>query len=283
MKVFNKFCLALGMFLAIGLHSGCAGGSRGTGAIEIRGLVLTTNGAVLPGVKVSVSQTGDFGISDELGEFIFSTSTSYSAFSLEVETASFSDSIELSDLPPSYSALAIEIEVDEESRTVSPRKIEVDDESDKPDSENGSEAGDSDQENDDQDDPSLGKPVATASATPVGPVATPSDPATPSPNPTSIPTITPTANSHEDHDDEHEHPSDHEDGEDAEAEGSISALSSASMKVESITFVLSSETVYLDEHEQHTTLAEFSVGAQVHVQGTWQNGVAYAERVEKKD
>ncbi|MCB0360641.1 MAG: hypothetical protein KDD44_13430 [Bdellovibrionales bacterium] len=269
----------------------CAGGSRGTGGIQFSGEVVSRQGAPLAGVSVTVSQTGASDITDNAGLFSIKTQAAPGDVELVVQTASFAASAFVENVQADTSAVQVIIEVDEQERIATIRKDER-----------------ADQRN---DDAKSGTPKPKATKTPFptptvnqissrapSPTATaaPKDDSSPDDDDqghddgasaTATPTPTPTPDNHgEDHDhrEDNEHHEDNEQaGEDAEAEGTITALTSTLMRVRSISFELTPETRYYDRHERPTTLESFSVGSEVHVHGTWRSGQAIAERVELKD
>ena len=249
--------------IVIGVIIGCSGGTRGTGGVDFTGRVVSLNNTPIADVTVLIPETGDSAVTDAAGEFNLSSDVTPGSVVLNVSTNNFSDDVVVTGVTDKTVRVSVTLKVDEENERVDFDDVTVEDD------DHDSGGGDTPRRTptprpthggDDTDN----EPTPAATETPE-----------PGATPTPVATVTPTSDDG-DHDG-------HEDGEDAEAEGRVQSISSTSITVDGETFQITSGTRFVDEEGSTISSSLVVTGSEVHVRGTWENDVAYANRVELKD
>ncbi|MBX7143895.1 MAG: hypothetical protein K1X79_05540 [Oligoflexia bacterium] len=167
------------------LMAGCGGGSSGVGA-DYQGRVLeSVSGAGIPDATVTILETGDFGKTDQDGNFLFKSEDGLTNPTILVEASGLSAQAKLGqDVPPSAATVAFNIVV------LSSSEIEI----------TTINVGNSASTQDSLGQAASGNPNPTKGNLPVGPnepsaaapdpTAQPTPTAKPSPAATSIPMLT---------------------------------------------------------------------------------------------
>ena len=94
---------------------GCAGGTSGTGGLQVRGVVLNTQKLPVAGATIMSVATGDSTITDANGMFDLTTAVENDEVTLSVDIGTVSGSATIRNIPAEAFALEIELELDEVS------------------------------------------------------------------------------------------------------------------------------------------------------------------------
>lgn len=246
---------------------GCGGGSKGTGGQTFDGRVLAVNTQPIPGVLITVNQSGDSAVSDSTGSFEIYTEPVSGPVSLALSTENFEGSVSLGDVPVGTARVTVTIELDEEAGEARAEGIEIEKE----------------ELEEDDGDPTP-KPTRTPKPTPVPtstkspevvptPLTTPTPMDTETPEPTEIPDES--EGGHGEHDGEGE-----DDGEDIEEEGRVQSISSSSLTVGDVVFEVNAQTVVVNKEESPISFSLLANGDSVHVTGVSINGHAVAKTIK---
>ena len=252
---------------------GCGGGSKGTGGQTFDGRVLAVNTQPIPGVVVTVNQSGESAVSDSTGSFEIYTEPVSGAVSLALSTDNFEGSVSLGDVPVGTARVTVTIELDEEAGEARAEGIEIEKE-----------------EVDEDDEDPTPKPTRTPKPTPKptsegspGVVPTPLATQTPQVTVTPEPTETPdeSEEEHGEHDGESEGDSPEEgEGTDIEEEGVIQSMSGSSLTVGGVLFEVNAETLVVNKDEDPISFGLLVSGDSVHVMGLSVNGQAVAKTIK---
>lgn len=282
-----KFFTVLAICLFV--LTGCAGGSKGTGGQGFGGIVVTKQSTPVSGVIVTLLQTGISDITDVDGKFFLEASIPDGDVRFNIDTGKFQKDIIIMNLPPTAKVVNIVIQVDEDEEEAEAIDVEVTEneeheETQKPTRTPSSSKTVSDGNGDDTGqksptatplpvptNPEIPTPTPIATSTPIPevitPTASPTLTSTPQPTLTPVrPSVTPGPN-----------------GEDAEAEGRIEALTSNSITVRRLTFQVTGSTVVTKGDHTTISFSSLSIGDRAHVTGVWQSGVAIASRIKIED
>ncbi len=102
------FGVALILFLV-----GCAGGGTiGTGVNVLDGNISTSESMGIPGVKVTVAETGDFATTDEQGNFILEAQDVKREITLLLEGPTFKTSTIVYETPEDSSRISLQLKID---------------------------------------------------------------------------------------------------------------------------------------------------------------------------
>ncbi len=255
----------------------CGGGSKGTGAIELNGKVLTNDGEPIANATVFLAESGDSATTDTSGAFTIESEEQHSDLTFQIVSGELTTSANVAGLPSSYQSVYVIIKVNSSARNAEVEELVVDGEKREP--QGGGASPTPRLTATPSPSPSI-SPMPTASESPQPTASETPEPQPTSQNPGGSATSTPTVSPTPEEEPEGESP---QEGEDAEAEGTITAMSSNSMTVRAITFTLSASTRFRSEEaHQNLMLSDFAVGDQVHVTGVWRNGEAVAETVLMK-
>lgn len=105
---------ALIMVMALG---GCGGGTEGTGTRSYQGNIRSIDQQPLADVKVTIAETGDSSITDELGNFTVLSEPTNNTVTFVLEAEDFSTSVAVTDIPDTSTRLTVNIEVNTETDT----------------------------------------------------------------------------------------------------------------------------------------------------------------------
>lgn len=98
------------LLVAVG---GCAGGTTGTGGLQLRGVVLNTQKLPVAGATITSVATGDSAITDANGMFELTTAVENDEMTLSVDIGTVSGSTTIRNIPAEAVALELELELDE--------------------------------------------------------------------------------------------------------------------------------------------------------------------------
>lgn len=273
--------LFLCIILLLGFLGGCGGGTQGTGGIAIEGRILKADGTGLPDTTVTVAQTGDSTTTDPNGSFSLTTSV-VGDTSLLLENSTLSTEVAIGALSTNTASVRVTISVNEDDNSGSVNEIEIEERDD--DSENnssGSNSGSNDDDDDDDDDSSSSESNDDDD------------------------------DESEDNDDGSENEEEDDEGEDDDNDvnessnsgnsgsnngesgngnqasscededltGPITEVSTSSITVGGITFIINTETRIEDANEDPISVGALSAGMLVRVQGECENESLIAERI----
>jgi len=260
----SKLINAIFIFLALAFCiSGCAGGSKGTGVVDYVGKVFSPNGEALPGITITVVETGSSDVTDAQGQFSINSEAVFGDVELLIDTARFSKTTVIGSVPSTAKVVTVTIEVDEENENVSTKDFGVEEKEEENHDENSDNADNTPK--------------------PVKPTKTPvSSNNIPTPSPTAVVTVTPTA-SHTPEDGHDEDENDEEHQQEVETEGRITALNSNALTVKSVVYILNTNTSYVLENGQPGNFSMLAIGNSVNVKGVVVSGQNVATRVKLKD
>lgn len=277
--------LFLCIILLLGFLGGCGGGTQGTGGIAIEGRLLKTDGTGLPDTTVTVAQTGDSTTTDLNGSFSLTT-TVVGDTSLLLENSTLSTEVAIGALSTNAASVRVTISVNEDDNSGAVDEIEIEErDDDREDGNGGSNSGSNDDDDDDDDSSSSESNDHDDDES-------------------------------EDNDDGSENEQEDDDGEDdyndgnessnsgnsgsnnGESEnnesgngnpisscddedptGPISEVSTSSITVGGITFIINTETRIEDANEDPISVGALNTGLLVRVQGECENESLIAERI----
>ena len=271
-KLYRLVAVAVCIVLVI---CGCGGGSKGTGGGGFGGTVVTTQSQPLSGVIVTLLETNASDITDVDGRFDLGPVIPTGKASLSVDTGRFQRNVSIADLPSTASMVTVVIQVDEENEDAEAIDVEVTEEHEDSKSPTRSPTRTPIANKPGDENSGTDRPAPTPSPSPVatpesGGTPTPSASPSASPTPFSTPgTQTPSPTQTQTS----------RDGEDAESEGRIDAISESSIAVRGVSFVVTSSTVVFRGDTQ-VPFSSLAVGERAHVSGKWQNNQAIARKIE---
>ena len=111
------FQVLASLFLLL-LLNGCGGGTSGSGLKSYDGIVASTDGTPLTGVNVTITSTGDSGVTNEKGEFSIASHASGDAVEILLESPMFSNSFVVKNVPTTSSRVRVNVKVDTAQNTV---------------------------------------------------------------------------------------------------------------------------------------------------------------------
>ena len=120
-----KKILYLSLFnLVLVLCSGCGGSTTGTGGITVSGKVLSEDSMPLPGVTVTLLETGDQTISDSEGSFALVSSVS-GDLNLEFESLNIMAAVKISNVPSDAESVNATFRIRENGNRVDADSVEI--------------------------------------------------------------------------------------------------------------------------------------------------------------
>lgn len=107
------------------VFTGCGGGSSGTGGILHEGIVLSSNGAPLPDILVTLAETGDYAYTDVNGFYSFEAKSEDSQVTYLFDSPDGSFSSTVTNIAPTTTRVSADFELDTETETVKQTKVEI--------------------------------------------------------------------------------------------------------------------------------------------------------------
>ena len=151
--LFSLCLLSTVLFFLIAGGSGCSGSTRGTGGITVAGKLITPASMVLPGVMVTVLQTGDNAVTNEFGDFAIATESQSNGFiDLLFETNTLGTQTRIDGITSNTGTISATYVVDEPNNSVSPTDIQISNRDDSDDDDDSGSGFSDDDDNFDSDD-----------------------------------------------------------------------------------------------------------------------------------
>jgi hypothetical protein len=98
---------------------GCGGGSSGTGTKVIGGSVRSEKDQPISGALVTILNNGDSAVTDSQGVFAIESKVEDAEIQLEIQTATFRDTVEVSNTIDDSARIELDVTVDEEDNSAS--------------------------------------------------------------------------------------------------------------------------------------------------------------------
>jgi hypothetical protein len=275
--------LFLTPLLVILLGVGCGGGTRGSGGQLYDGFIGDESFKALPGVNITIVQSGDSAISDQDGRFTIRTQALSGQLTLLIDRDGVSTQLETAAVPEDATRIELTISIPTDGRPGGSVAVEVrerrgsgpaptktpssdSDDSDQPDDDDdddddndgngndGDDSNDSDDEEDDSDSDSGGSGDGADDSGGGGSGGGDDDSNSDSPT----------------------------DGEKREVRGSLDAVSSLAVVVAGVEFKVTSSSEFRDSKGERVSLSDFKVGTAVRARGEFRSGQLLLERLEAR-
>ena len=119
--------LLLGISLVLGIALiGCGGGSSGTGGQQYQGTVLSRTSQPLPGVRITITQSGDSTVTDANGYYSVVTDTSGGSVTYTFEAPGIQIQFTLEGVSANASVVTVNFILDEQEQSADPSFIDID-------------------------------------------------------------------------------------------------------------------------------------------------------------
>ena len=162
-KFVYRYALALVACIMTIFVISCSGGSKGTGSRDYLGRLVDLFGAPLPGVTITIGNTGESAITDDNGDYVVMSSFRDSVIEYFFDSPAISTSATIENVSSAARTLIVDFRVDTTNNSVEPTRIEeIEDEQEGQDDKDEADSV-SDDENDDEENQESG------SNTPVDP------------------------------------------------------------------------------------------------------------------
>lgn len=301
------------VLLLITFLPGCGGSTRGTGGVTVEGRVQNTSGSPQSGVEVTILQTGDSSTTDEQGSYSIQSSA-LEALDLLLERGDFAAQINIPDVDLDTTRVIAEIQIDTASNQAAVTKVDKekrrpaaneddsssgsgkddnnddssDDDSspgnDDSDSGSGSNSGSDDDSSDDHGSSNSGSGSDDDS------VDDSDDDGGDSGSGSADDDSSSDDTSDDDSDDSpgsgqgsSGNPPPASGCQEVELTGPIQAISSSSISVGGIEFLVDAQTEVEDLNNDPIQLADLDVGENVQIKGECRSSVLFAERIRLED
>jgi hypothetical protein len=110
--------IVLAVSLVCGLE-GCGGGSEGTGTRTIVGRVTTGSGEAVAGATITVLETSESAVTDDMGQYFLRSELPTEGFQLEVSTPDFSATTGVAPVDDEVTQVVVDITLEPETQTAS--------------------------------------------------------------------------------------------------------------------------------------------------------------------
>ncbi len=242
--------------LSVVALASCGGGSKGTGADQVYGYVLTTTRQPVPNAVVTDVKSGNSVRTDGEGSFRLQGDFDPGDLHLGVDTESFSTTVTITGVPSVKASINCVITLDEDNEEGEVSEIEITEEEEEERNEHGTPVPTRTPRATVSPTP---KPTAALPSATESPVPTPEFPSSASPSPS--PSATP------------------RDGKEYEVTGVITAITNSSITVKEIEFIINSLTE-ISRESSSESIATLSVGMRVSVHGRAKGGQIIAKEIE---
>lgn len=149
---FWMWMLCVGVLLGVTVV-GCGGGSSGTGGQQYQGTILSRTSQPLPGVKVTIAQSGDNTVTDTNGYYSVITDAGSGSVTYIFEAPGIQIQFTLEGVPGNASVVTVNFVLDEQEQSADPTLVDIDEnDSSSSDDDNGSSASSDDNSSSSDDD-----------------------------------------------------------------------------------------------------------------------------------
>lgn len=295
--------LIIALLLLVGI--GCGGGTRGSGGQLYEGFIGDESLKALPGLSVTIVQSGDSATSDEEGRFTIQTTSLAGKLSLLVEGSNISTTIETAEVPADATRIKLTITIPSSGSSGASATIEVTERrppkkpstptgsgggSNRPNDDSPSDEGEEDDSNDDNEDSDddADDGAEDNSDDDDGDSDSNDDPNGGSSGGGS----SDDGSGDSDGDDDDSGSSggsgdgsggdSPQDGDKRDVTGTISSISGSSITVTGLEFHVTDDSEFRDLEGKESSLGNFNVGVSVRARGVYQSGKILLERLEAR-